>query len=60
MNNYGIGNQFPYIVNIIKAKVERIPEDNNGKTITDIVKQFSTIEIGQPYIAVTRMAKGDY
>lgn len=60
MNNYGIGNQFPDIVNVIKAKVERIPEENNAETISDIVKQFSTTEIGQPYIAVTKMVKGDY
>lgn len=60
MKNYGVENQFPDIVNVVKSKVDQIPEDNNAELISDIVKQFSEIEQGQPYLAVSKMAKTDF
>ena len=60
MKNYGVENQFPDIVNVVKSKVDQIPEDNNAELISDIVKQFSTTEQGKPYLAVSKMAKADF
>jgi hypothetical protein len=58
MRDAEMENLFPEVVNVVFKKIDEVAEET--PEIKAIADGLTQIEIGQPYIAVTKMAKSDY
>jgi ribosomal protein L19 len=56
MQNSGIGNMFPDIVNVVKSKVETLPEEFQSQ-VENIIKLNTKSDKGSSYITVAKMNK---
>lgn len=58
MQNSGIGNMFPDIVNVVKTKVETLPTEFQ-KQVENIIQLNSKVTPGNPSITVAKMNKAE-